>query len=170
MGPSVLNPSSHQEGDTRTPESASAEFGHVKHGKGVSRMSHTSPKSPQVRRTVGEVNHLQLGVGDPEEGGRPQETPSETEGQRPLNMTENLTQPNLEPRCRSTAEEGRHVEPKVEDRLNPESSPGPGEQDRVNPEDNCGLRGQKSLDMMEQKKKKNKKEVKAGGARKQELR
>lgn len=148
---------------TRTPKSASAEFGNVKRGKGVSRMmSHTSPKSPQVRRTAGEVSHLQPGAGDSEEGGRAQKTLSETGGQRPLNMTENLTQlsgsntntPNLEPSCRST-EGGRH-------------NPGPGEQDRVSREDNCGLRGQKGLDMMEQKK--NKKEVKAGGAGRQELR
>lgn len=164
MGASVLNPSSHQEGDTRTPESASAEL-----GKSASRLSHTSPKSPQVRGTVGEVNHHQLGAGDPEEGGRPQKTPSGTENLTQLSGS-NTNIPNVEPSCRSTAEEGRYVEPKVEHEWNPESSP--AEQDRLNRDDNCGLRGQKSLDTMEQKqkKKKNKKEVKAAGARKQELR
>lgn len=206
---SVLNPSSPQaeshnkEGDAKTPESAPVKFGNVKTEEGgvskVFLMNHASPKSPQVRRTVGEatpeVNHLQPRTGGTEEVtvSRSQQTLtespnlesrswSETEGQVLLDLKESLIPPsgserltsskiqNLESNWRSTAEEGQHVGSKVEDRLNPESSAGFSQEYGLNQEANPGPMGQKSVDVMGEKKKK-KKEVKTGGgAKKQSLR
>lgn len=107
---------------------------------------------------------------------------SKTEGQVPLDLKESLIPPsgperltssktqNLESNWRSTAEERQHVGPKVEDRLNPESRAGFSQEYGLNLEAHPELRGQKSVDVMGEKKKKKKEEVKSEGAKKLSLR